>query len=273
MATGLSAASDAGLLGLQAVVVDAGAGPTDDVVAIEEPLEVIVDDVPFVVLMRTPTGTADDLALVAGFLAAEGVIDEPQDLRGLAPCETDSNQVRVRLAAGVSLPPPRPVATNSACGICGARTIDDVLARLARLGPSSPASSSKARATAIQAPARDLADLARPHQALFRATGAVHAAALFRGDALVALKEDVGRHNATDKLLGEALLAGRWPLSDATLWVSGRVAFEIVQKAVVAGITQVVGVGGPTSLAVDLARRTGLRLWAFARGDRANGYS
>ncbi|MCC6623479.1 MAG: formate dehydrogenase accessory sulfurtransferase FdhD [Deltaproteobacteria bacterium] len=246
------------------IAVELATGP--DVVPVEAALELVVDDRPLAVLMRTPTG--DDLALAAGFLWSEGVIEAPDDLAALAPCRDPADpqaehRVLARLAAGVPEPRARTFDVGSACGLCGTTRVDDIVKRLSDRGPPRPLD---------PAEVSPLSDLARPHQALFRATGAVHGAALFDGVTLVDLREDVGRHNAVDKLLGAAFLAGR-PLVDLTLWVSGRVAFEIVQKAAIAGVRAVVGVGGTTSLAVALARRIGLPLVAFARGERMNVYA
>jgi len=236
-------------------------GDRDDVVPTEEPLELVVDDVVFVVLMRTPTGVADDLALAAGFLAAEGIIEDRKDLKAIAPC-SEPNRVRVRLAEGVRAPTPRPTVATSACGVCGTDAIARVQHKAQKIDAVRPSDDDIVR----------LSERARGHQALFAATGAVHGAALFRGAELVLLREDVGRHNATDKVLGRMLLDER-SAAGLTLWVSGRVAFEIVDKALVAGVGAIVAVGGPTSLAVSLAKDAGLPLIAFVRGARFNVYS
>ncbi|MFO0750455.1 MAG: formate dehydrogenase accessory sulfurtransferase FdhD [Myxococcota bacterium] len=222
----------------------------DDLVPLEEPLAVVIDD-GFGGVGVMPTGTADDLALVAGFLASEGVVEAADDVRAMAPCPTDANQVRVRLASGVRQPDARPVAMTSACGLCGTRSVEQVLRRM----PPRPTATSLTAPTDARAGAAGRPRAPAPG-AYYRS--GVHAAALFAPELahLVDLKEDVGRHNATGRL-GRALLDGRWPLVDHTLWVFGRVAFEIVQKALVAGVSHVVGVGGPTSLAVELARSSG----------------
>lgn len=246
------------------IAVELATGP--DVVPVEAALELVVDDRPLAVLMRTPTG--DDLALAAGFLWSEGVIEAPDDLAALAPCRDPADpqaehRVLARLAAGVPEPRARTFDVGSACGLCGTTRVDDIVKRLSDRGPPRPLD---------PAEVSPLSDLARPHQALFRATGAVHGAALFDGVTLVDLREDVGRHNAVDKVIGHALRADA-PLSELTLWVSGRVSFEVAQKALVSGLAAVVAVGGPTDLAVDLATRHGLTLIGFCREDRFNVYA
>lgn len=246
-------------------------GEEDDVVAREAPLEIVVDGAPLAVLLRTPSRVEVDLALAAGFLLSEGVIDRAGDLAALEPCrdpaaEHRENRVRVTLAPGVSVPEAarRVFASGASCGVCGKAAI----ASLARRLP--------ARAQAVGPALGDvlaMGAIVRAAQAGFASTGALHAAALFEGRALIDVAEDVGRHNAVDKVLGRALLAGRVPLTGQVLWVSGRTSFELVQKALVAGVDALVAVGAPTSLAIAMAREGGLHLVGFAREGRCNVYA
>jgi len=243
----------------------------DDQVAREEPLEIVVDGAALAVLLRTPSGLEDDLSLAAGFLLAEGVIQTMGDLDGLAPCrdpaaEHPDNRVLVTLAAGVSVPDAarRVFASGTSCGLCGKTTIASLVQRMPE------------RAAAV---APQLADVmamdaaVRTRQTGFASTGALHAAALFEGKVLIAIAEDVGRHNAVDKIFGRALRRGELPLSDKVLWVSGRVSFDLAQKALIAGVAALVAVGAPTSLAIELARSGGLHLYGFVRNGRANRYT
>lgn len=249
----------------------AGATPEADFVAVEEPLEVRVRGQAIAVLLRLPGREAD---LVAGFLAAERVIAHPEDLAGVAPCldpetgEAAPNVWNAALAEGVSFDPRqrRFGIVSSACGLCGAQSIEDLertvppLRRPPELGVA-----------ALAAAFRGL----RASQPLFAATAGVHAAGLLPpGLELADVAEDVGRHNAVDKVLGARLRAGDYPLAqDASLLVSGRVAFEIVQKAALAGIGAVAGVGAPTSLAVAAAQRFGMALYGLVREESANRYA
>ncbi len=251
----------------------------DDSVAVEEPLEIRVEDEPLAVLMRTP---GDDRALVAGFLCTEGVIEDRDDLRALAPCADPnrpnaSNVYLVRLAEGCELPTDRRTfVTSASCGLCGKTTIESIHRRAAPLG----------EARAVEASFLDeVRERLVGRQDLYARTGGAHGAALFGPPAsssagglaqrpLLASAEDVGRHNAADKVIGELLLADAMPDPGALLWLSGRASFEMVQKALVARIGAVVCVGAPTSLAVDLARESGVTLIGFASGGgRCNVYS
>jgi len=245
-------------------VVRAG-GEADDVVAAEEPLEIRVAGDTLAITMRTPGSDRD---LVLGFLWSEGVIRSPDDVSAIAHCgrvgEAErENVIEVTLAPGVKPPDAdspfarRGTITTSACGVCGRRSIDDLLARCAPLadGPS------LAR-DAIPAAVGSLRD----HQPLFAVTGGCHAASLVRFDGThVATFEDVGRHNAVDKLVGSQVRARSLPLAGHMLVVSGRSSFEIVQKAVAAGIAVVASVSAASSLAVDLADRANVTLVGFAR--------
>ena len=240
---------------------------TEDPVAVEEPLEIRVEDEPVAVLMRTP---GDDRALVAGFLFGEGIIEEREDLRALAPCADPnrpdaSNVYLVQLAAGCPLPTDthrRTFVTSASCGLCGKTTIESIHRRAAPLGEPRPLEPSFLEGVGAHL---------RGHQRLFTTTGGSHCAAVFGARAggerpLLGAAEDVGRHNAADKVIGAQLLAGVAADPDAVLWLSGRASFEMVQKALVARIGAVVCVGAPTSLAVELARESGVTLVGFAAG-------
>jgi len=243
----------------------------DDLVT-EEPLEVRVGDPrgttqPVAVTMRTP---GHDFELAVGFLLSEGVVSDRSWVRSVAYClpdgkEQELNVVTVGLDRSVDLGRRRAVPVSAACGVCGTATLDDLQTRCAAV----PAGPPFRIATVLALP-----DRLRAHQHLFARTGGLHGAAAFGrdGDVLVA-REDIGRHNAVDKVVGWAALDGRLPLSDAVLVVSGRVSFEIVQKAAVAAIPVVVAVSAGSSLAVDTAERLGICLVGFARGDRANIYA
>lgn len=238
-------------------------------VAAEEPLEIRVRGSPFAVLLRTPGRERD---LIAGFLAAERVLRGAEDLGAIEPClDADGTAAahvwNVALAEGVAFDPraARALTVGSACGLCGTRVLEDLRAGLPRaLAPAPELAPAALRAAFAELRAR---------QPLFASTAGVHGAALGFPDAhgalaLADVAEDVGRHNAADKLLGAALRAGDYPLErPAWLLVSGRVSYEIVHKAALAGVGAVAGVGMPTSLAVAAARACGLRLHGFVRAD------
>ena len=228
-----------------------------DQVAVEEPLEIRVDGRPLAVTMRTP-GHDEELAL--GFLHGEGLIDGPREAG--PPADLAANAIEV---AGPLLRDPgeRRFYTTSSCGVCGKGALEEVAVQAPPLpeGPRVP---------------RDLvASLPdRLRQPAFERSGGLHATGLFDpAGELLCVREDVGRHNAMDKVIGRALLDGRLPLHGLTLCVSGRLAFELVQKAALAGAPVLVGVGAPTSLAIELARDRGMTLCGFARGGRVNVYS
>ncbi len=231
-----------------------------DWVAVEEPLEIRVDGEPLAVTMRTP-GHDEELAL--GFLYGEGLIDVARPV-GL----TEDFAVNTVVVAGPMARelPTRRFYTTSSCGVCGKGAIEQIAVAAAPLAPGWPG---PALSRELLAGLPD--KLVQPG---FARTGGLHATGLFTasGDVLC-VREDVGRHNAMDKVVGWALGEGRLPLSDGLLCVSGRLSFELVQKAVVAGARVLVGVGAPTSLAVSLAREYGLTLAGFARGGRVNLYS
>ncbi|WP_434809950.1 formate dehydrogenase accessory sulfurtransferase FdhD [Microbacterium sp. bgisy189] len=250
-----------------------GATRRADVLAVEEPLEIRLGGQPYVVTMRTP---GHDVELAAGFLAAEGVITAAGDLAAAIHCggpgtggaDNTYNVLDVTLGPGVEPPRrDRSFTVSSACGVCGKDSIDAVRtsSRYVLAGDDLEVDA------ALLA---TLPDRLRAEQTVFDKTGGLHAAALFdeRGDLLVA-REDVGRHNAVDKVIGWALSAGMLPLRRTVLQVSGRASFELVQKAAMAGIPLLSAVSAPSSLAVDLARATGMTLAGFVRGETLNLYS
>jgi FdhD protein len=260
-------------------VVEAGhARVQQDVLATEEPLEIRLRAAgathPVAVTMRTPGA---DFELAAGFLFSEGLISSRQDVDRLGYCVGNDacdgaqqyNVVTVDLRTHVALDPSlfgRNFGITSACGICGKSSLDQVERRGIAPLPAGPVVSHDVL--------YGLPEKLREAQGLFATTGGLHAAGLFtREGELVALREDVGRHNAVDKLVGWALLEGKLPLSDQILMVSGRSSFEIAQKCVAAGVPILCAVSAPSSLAVDLARRFGLSLIGFLRGDRFNIYA
>jgi FdhD protein len=228
-----------------------------DAVAVEEPLEIRVDGEPVAVTMRTP-GHDDELAL--GFLYGERLIDRGWEVGLSDDLAANTVDVKGQLCRSVEQ---RRFYTTSSCGVCGKGAIEEVMVDVAPLPPG-PAM-----------PRELLADLPnRLTQPGFDLTGGVHATGLFSpGGELRVVREDVGRHNAMDKVVGHALMAGLMPLRDCALCVSGRLAFELVQKAAVAGAPILVGVGAPTSLAVQLADEVGMTLCGFARQGRLNVYA
>jgi FdhD protein len=246
-----------------------------DALATEEPLEIRV--VPagrgatrVAVTMRTPGA---DFELAAGFLFAEGIVRSPQDVTAIRYCtegEQLFNVVNVALSPGAAWDPAtlaeRAFAVTSACGVCGKASIE------AAMGAECPRIESglAVRAEVLLA----LPDALRSAQAVFERTGGLHAAALFTAEGrLVRVREDVGRHNALDKLVGAALLAGELPLADGVVLVSGRLSFELAQKAARAGVPVLAGVSAPSSLAVELAESVGMTLAGFVRGSRFNVYA
>jgi len=248
----------------------AAAADRPDRLVTEEPLEIRVEGPgqparPLAVTMRTP---GHDFDLAAGFVVteqlarADEVVTVSYCLAGVD--EQRFNVVTVVLRRPVA-PPERPFAVNASCGICGAATLDAAL----RDVPPVAAGPTVARSALVQLP-----DRLRDAQAVFDATGGLHAAGLFRANgARVVVREDVGRHNAVDKVVGHLARAGGLPASDTVLAVSGRVSYEIVQKAAVAGIPILCAVSAPSSLAVDAAHRTGQTVVGFLRGARFNVYA
>ncbi len=244
--------------------------PVGDVVATEEPLEIrlvhagVAETVS--VTMRTPT---DDASLAAGFLFTEGILADPSEVERIVPhLDTSGNVVEVHTRRPVTVDPElrRRFFTNSSCGVCGRSLVKGIYAT--RGGPVGSDLTVSA-ALLIGLPAR-----LRTAQPLFDRTGGLHAAGLFDpAGQLILAAEDVGRHNAVDKVVGARFLAGRLPDAHAILQVSGRVSYEIVQKAAAAGIPVVLAVSAPTSLAVSAADRLGVTLGAFVRGDRLTVYA
>jgi FdhD protein len=245
--------------------------------ATEEPMEIrlISGDVKqtVAVTMRTPGA---DFELAVGFLYGEGVVSSPDDILKISYCvdtdldaEQQYNIVNVELRSDRSYELKsleRHFYTTSACGVCGKASLEQLELRGCQMIPQGP----EVAAEAIYS----LPEKLREAQGLFDATGGLHAAALFDATGnLVAVKEDVGRHNATDKLVGWALLEGRLPLSDQIVMVSGRSSFEILQKCLTAGVPIVCAISAPSSLAVDVARQFDMTLVGFLRGKRFNVYS
>jgi FdhD protein len=254
--------------------VDAGrAEERGDQLAAEEPMEIRVggpgaEPAPVAVTMRTP---GSDFELAAGFLLTEGLIASREEIDTIAYCELppdeqNYNVVTVRLRRPFDAESVRRnTYTTSSCGICGKASLEQIEVRCAALGdgPVVPGS------TVLKLP-----ETLRSAQRMFDETGGLHAAGLFDPHGrLLTLREDVGRHNAVDKVAGERLLAGAIPLSDGVLMVSGRVSFEIVQKAAVAGIPVVAAVSAPSSLAVRAAEHLGMTVVGFLRGERFNVYA
>ncbi|GAA1825203.1 formate dehydrogenase accessory sulfurtransferase FdhD [Nesterenkonia flava] len=245
-----------------------------DVLAAEEPLELRMRGESFTVTMRTP---GHDFELAAGFLVSEGILSSPEQLLGLRYCAgTDEagnqtyNVIDADLdpaLAALAVKDRRQVLTTSACGICGTTSIDAVEKAL-------PAHQPAAQLTMSAQTLLDLPDRLREGQQLFDKTGGVHAAGLFSGEGeLLCVREDVGRHNAVDKVVGRAFLDGQLPLGGTALQVSGRASFELVQKAALAGVELLSAVGAPSSLAADLAERAGITLAGFSRGRSINIYT
>lgn len=236
----------------------------DDYLVAEEPLEIRLGEQPLTVTMRTP---GNDLELATGFLFTEGIVSAREQLASVT--QQDSNRVRVELAAGVALDPALTVRnfySSSSCGVCGKASIESVQARNLR-APNPHAVVDPELLCALP-------ERLRGEQRIFGRTGALHAAGLFNsaGELLV-LREDVGRHNAVDKVIGWAWMENRLPLAESVMMVSGRGGFEIVQKALVAGVAVLASVSAPSDLAVKLARRYRMTLIGFLRGRRFVVYS
>jgi FdhD protein len=257
----------------ESVRVGPDGGPRQDRVAVEEPMEVRVNGAPFAVIMRTPGADRD---LAAGFLLAEDVIRDADEIGLIEYCldaddEGRGNVLNVSVTGAAiarledRLSNRRQVMMTASCGLCGRRTIESLRARVPGVagGWSVPAS------VIVSLPLT-----LRQAQRVFDATGGLHAAGLFDLEGrLLLMAEDVGRHNAVDKITGRMLLEGRLPLSSAMMQVSGRTSFELVQKALLAGIPLIAAVSAPSSLAIDLARESGITLCGFVRGDSFNVYA
>ncbi|MEU8680046.1 formate dehydrogenase accessory sulfurtransferase FdhD [Streptomyces sp. NPDC048611] len=256
---------------------DGAVSTRPDTLVAEEPMEIRLGGKPLAITMRTP---GDDFALAAGFLVSEGVLAEAGDLANILYCagatedgQNTYNVVDVRLTDGVPVPDislERNVYTTSSCGLCGKASLDAVRTTARWSLDSSPGTPVRIGPEVLSA----LPDRLRAAQRVFERTGGLHAAALFTAEGeLLDIREDVGRHNAVDKIVGRALQQGRLPLSSCVLMVSGRASFELAQKAVMAGIPVLAAVSAPSSLAVDLAVETGLTLVGFLRGSSMNVYA
>lgn len=251
-----------------------GGGVADeDRLAVEEPLEIRIGDEPLAVTMRTPTGADQDCELAAGFCLTEGVVADGDDLERVEICGearfgnvvavTLTDQAMQQRACQVAQAR-RELYLSSSCGLCGKQSLDRIEQRC------QPVQDDFKISAALLA---QLPDVLREAQPTFAQTGGLHAAGLFKPDGnLIAAREDVGRHNAVDKLIGRQLLLGSLPLDPAVLLVSGRTSFEIMQKAAMAGAAIVAGVSAPSSLALDFAKRMNMTLAGFLRAGRMNVY-
>jgi FdhD protein len=255
-------------------VRDGAVSHRPDTLAAEEPMEIRVGGRPLTVTMRTP---GDDFDLAAGFLVSEGVLHHADDVLGIRYCagatadgSNTYNVVDIALADGVKAPDAsleRNFYTTSSCGLCGKASLDAVRTTAAWTVDQDPLHVDHDTLTSLP-------DTLRAAQRVFDTTGGLHAAGLFNTQGeLLCLREDVGRHNAVDKVIGHALREGLIPLRDHILMVSGRASFELVQKAVMAGIPLLAAVSAPSSLAVDLAEESGLTLIGFLRGTSMNVYT
>jgi FdhD protein len=235
-----------------------------DLLAVEEPLQIRIGEHDISITMRTP---GHDAELAAGFLFTEGIIREAADIERI---DCADNVATVRLAPGLNIDKEklrRNFYMTSSCGVCGKASIESLEASGCTMVP-------RGVPVLDELLIRSLPDRLRESQEVFDRTGGLHAAGLFRADGdLIVLREDVGRHNAVDKLVGRAFLDGQTPLSRNLLMVSGRASFELVQKAVMAGIPILAAVGAPSSLTVKSALRFGMTLIGFLRDDRFNVYS
>lgn len=259
----------ADLDGLEQVRIERRGLATDDWVAVEEPLEIRLDGESFVVTLRTP---GHDRELGAGLLFSEAVIDHPDDIQSLEVCQDPmaydpDNLIEVTLTAEAARryegreQARRRFAAVAACGLCGKARLEDVFQRLPEIEPMAVSSTLLA----------DLPHRMRQGQQLFDLTGGLHAAALFNASGeLLCLREDIGRHNAVDKIVGWALLEGRLPLKRHILMVSARAGFEIVQKAAMAEVPVLAAVGAASSLAVKTAKESGLALHSFLGRGQGN---
>ena len=235
-----------------------------DLLAVEEPLEIRLGDKTISITMRTP---GQDAELAAGFLFTEGILEGPHQILDIQHAK---NSIAVQINPDVEVDferLQRNFYTTSSCGVCGKASIEALRIQGC---PVLPRSSTAMDATLIHG----LPQAQRNEQAVFQRTGGLHAAALFdlKGN-FILLREDVGRHNAVDKLIGAEMLAGRTPLSNTLLLVSGRASFELTQKALMAGIPILAAVGAPSSLAVETAQRFNMTLIGFVRDGRFNIYS
>lgn len=237
-----------------------------DMLVTESPVEFRLSGVPLAVLMRTP---GHDQELGLGFAITEGIVLDPGEVADVVPAgePDDGDRWELQLAAGVEVDPEqfrRNLYTTSSCGVCGKASIDAV-----RVAARKPPPGPRVSADVLFG----LSAVMHAAQASFATTGGIHAAALFSGDGeLIALREDIGRHNAVDKVIGYTSRL-QWPLGEVILLVSGRVSFEMVQKAAVAGVPVVAGVSAASSLAVELGEELGMTVIGFLREDSCNVYS
>jgi FdhD protein len=245
-----------------------------ETLAVEEPLELRINSAAITVTMRTP---GSDVELAQGFLLTEGVIGQRDDIARVEYCRgagddgaNTYNVLDVSLAPGVSMPEvdvTRNFYTTSSCGVCGKGSID-AIRTISRHSPGDDPTVVAAETLSA------MPDQLRSAQRVFASTGGLHGAALFDADGtMLVVREDIGRHNAVDKVIGWAVEHERIPLSGTVLLVSGRASFELTQKAVMAGIPVLAAVSAPSSLAVDLASQAGLTLVAFLRGESMNVYT
>ena len=248
-----------------------------DAVVTEEPLQLVLDGVPLSDVMRTP---GEDIELALGLMFAEGIVrsldaighvrisaESGETASGISVDSSlvESNQIDVQLTEAPRRRPERSMLSSSACGVCGAVLIEDLRRDLAQL-PAGP--------TIDPALLPPLVERLRSGQGVFERTGGLHAAGLFSsGGDLICMREDIGRHNAVDKVVGRMLLDGRLPARDTILVVSGRAGYEIVQKSITAGMPLLAAVGAPSSLAVALSREFNQTLVGFLRGERFNVYA
>jgi FdhD protein len=243
-------------------------------VVVEEPLEIRVNGQALAVTMRTP---GSDIELAQGFLLTEGIIADRSDIAAIRYCDgrdaagrNTYNVLDVRLAPGIDLPESgieRNFYTTSSCGVCGKASLDAIRLRTRHSPTADPVRVAAATIT-------EMPDTLRNAQKVFETTGGLHAAGLFTAAGeLLAVREDIGRHNAVDKLIGWAVEHQRLPLRGTVLLVSGRASFELTQKAVMAGLPVLAAVSAPSSLAIDLARETGLTLVGFLRAPNMNVYT
>lgn len=245
-------------------LVDGRAIERPDTLAVEEPLQIRVGPAVVTTTMRTP---GNDFDLIAGWLVAEGVVSAAADVVAMRMCVDELNTVEVTLAEHVAPPRPRAFATTSACGVCGSDSVVEVGGAL-RWRPADD------RVRIEPAVVSSMPDRLRSAQKAFDSTGGLHAAGLFTAAGeVVCVREDVGRHNAVDKVVGAALRKDALPLRGHILQVSGRASFELAQKAAMAGIPVLSAISAPSSLAVDLARECGMTLVGFVRDGSMNVYA